>query len=289
MRVWLHTLLIALVLAPAWAQEPETEARLLICYPRAPGTTRSAEPVMERLGAYLSERGSPQQPTYFNDAEVAGEWLSRKRPRYAILSLALFLRWREEHGLVAIASSERAQATHERFHLLVRQDAQVKELADLLSLGRPAKLWSSHLDDPRFASRVVFQGKLEISATGPVRSVATSQPLRALRRLKTKQAFEGQPVDAVLVDGVTWRGLQQLKSFQGVLRVLYSSPPLPTPPVVALEGASKEETETLRQALFTMHDDPLGKKLLKTLQLARFKAAEPKALDAVVAAYQGSK
>ncbi len=148
-------------------------------------------------------------------------------------------------------------------------------------------MWSSHLDDPRFVSAVVFEGALRVAQddAGDVRGVVTAQPLRALRRMKAGEDFEGQPVDAVLLEDAAWNELQKIASFRDSLRAVHVSPPLPTPPVVAIGPVDPADVERLRQALVTMHEDAKGRELLGTLQVTGFTAPTPEAMDAAAAAY----
>jgi ABC-type phosphate/phosphonate transport system substrate-binding protein len=266
---------------------------MLVCYPNAPGTARNAAPVMERLGSYLTTNmGQRFEPAFFNAADPAREWTEQAKPRFAILSQALYLRWREELGLEVVALSERDGAIEDRFHLLVRGDSPWTSLEDFSAeiVGRKPVVWSSHLEDPRFAARVVFRGQLTIEGPAGVQVLETQQPLRALRRLKSGKAFEGQPVDAVLVDDSIWQALQQLKTFQGgVVRPLYSSPSLPTPPVVAMRGVREPDKTRLRDVLVAMTKDPAASDLLETLQVTGFRSPGPDVFDEAVAAYEGEE
>jgi ABC-type phosphate/phosphonate transport system substrate-binding protein len=108
--------------------------------------------------------------------------------------------------------------------------------------------------------------------------------------MKAGSAFEDRQVDAVLVDAVTWSGLQKLPTFQGVLRVLYSSPSLPTPPVVAFGGVEPERSRKLGAVLSGMgtdEEDEEGRRLLQTLQVTGFKLASPEVMAKAVEAYEG--
>jgi len=264
---------------------------LLICYPNAPGSPEAASSLMEQLGAYLSERsGQAVAPVYFNEVAPARAWLEEAEPRFGILSLALYLRWREELGLVVLARSERSGRTSERFHVLVPAGSPHQALEDLgrERLGRPGAIWSTHLDDARFASRVVFGGRLEASADGEadVRTVSTHQPLRVLRRLKRGDDFQGQPVDAVVVDDTFWERLQDLRTFSGDLRVLERTAALPTPPVVAFAGAGAAARADMAAAFTGMDADPAGRELMEAMQVTGFRAPAEEALDAVIEAYE---
>lgn len=293
-----HAIIPSIVLAAAaFAQEPE-EAKpspspfaggLLICAPNSPGSPEAARPVMERLGAYLTTRlGAPCQPVYFNRAEPARQWIEKSPPRFAILSLDLWLRWREELSLVPIAQAERAGKTGEKLHVIVRGESTAKSLEDLLpdKLGRRAVFWSSHLEDARFAARVAFAGGIEAEGEkSQVQLLATHQPLKVLRRLKAGEQFEGHAVDAVVVDDAVWAALEKVPELARALREVHVTEPLPTPPVVAFPSATSEERAKLVAVLQKMGEDEEGKELLSTLQVSGFRAPDLAALDATVASY----
>ncbi|MCO5167196.1 MAG: PhnD/SsuA/transferrin family substrate-binding protein [Planctomycetes bacterium] len=286
--------LLALGLAGAAAGRPPGERGLVVCYPHAPGSTELARPVMERLGGYLTWRaGFDLQPVYTNDPAEARRWIDEGRPRFAILSLSLFLQWREALDLRPVAQSERNHALTERYHLVVAQESPWRALEDLRAArdGRKAVIWSSHLDDPRFVSRVVLGGALEVThdGAGDARGVVTAQPLRALRRMKANEPFEGQPVDAVLLEDAAWLELQRLQSFREGLRALHTSAPLPTPPVVSIGPVDGDDAARLREALVSMHTDERGRELLGTLQVTGFSAPAPEALEAAARAYGGAE
>jgi ABC-type phosphate/phosphonate transport system substrate-binding protein len=274
----------------AAADQPDGRSTVVVCYPNAPGSTEAARPVMERLGAHLTWRtGFELQPVYTNDAAEARRWIDERHPRFAILSLPLFLAWREPLHLSVVAQSERQNSATERYHLLVAQGAPWRTLADFKqgAQGRRPVIWSSHLDDPRFVSRVVFAGALAVAAdeAGDARGVVTAQPLKALRRMKGGEALEGQPVDAVLLEDAAWTELQKLQAFREGVRALFTSAPLPTPPVVALGEVDPQDVERLRGALLGMNDDAEGRDLLTTLQVTSFVAPTPDAMQAAITAY----
>jgi ABC-type phosphate/phosphonate transport system substrate-binding protein len=293
MRGLAALVLVSLVACSASAQDGEKPrgSAMLICYPNAPGTSRQAQPIMDQFGQYMSQQlGEPVRPEYFSKLERATQWLQTRRPRFGILSLSMFLRWRQENGLTVVAFSERQGVVAQRFHLLIGKDSPLKALEDLQTLGRDAHIWSSLLDETQFANRVVFASRLDLGDPGVVKVASTTQPLRALRRLKKGSPFQDKPVDAVLVDAVTWSGLQKLPTFKGLLRVLYSSPALPTPPVVAFRGVEPARSEKLGAVLSSMGDDENddeGRRLLRTLQVTGFRLAQPDAMAKAIAAYEG--
>jgi len=237
------------------------------------------------------------RPIYFNEIKEALRWTKDNRPRYAILSLALYLKWPKELALTPVAATERQGKSAERFYLLVRKDVPWKTLDDLAKATPTPVVWSNHLDDPRFATNVVFDGKLVVKqvkrkktvtagfASGTVEVISSDRPISALRRLKKNKRYRGQRVDAVLVDSTAWAGLQRLQMFQGALRVVYRSPTVPTPPVLTLKGVEAPERARVTKVLTGMETGNEGRAILKTLQLTGFNAADTKALSAVADAY----
>jgi len=276
--------------------------RFLVCYPNAPGSARRAEPIMQTFGSYVGERlGRRVRPVYFNELRAAKDWMSQGMPRHGILSLSLYLRWRDEHGLRVVAHAERGGKGTGRYHLLVLAKSKLKTLADLAS-REGACVWSAHLDDARFASRVVFGGQLQVKEVvtaegetapglpgGRVRVVSSTRALSALRRMQQGKPYKGNPVDAVLVDDTSWEGLQQLKRFKGVFRVLYASSPLPTAPVVSFRDVPESESKRLGEVLGGMKSDDEGRKILKTLQATGFAPPQREALAGLVARYEGKE
>jgi ABC-type phosphate/phosphonate transport system substrate-binding protein len=287
---------VALAVLAATARGQESD-RFLVCYPNAPGSARSAGPIMEKLGEYLGDRlGRRMSPVYFNDLSRAQAWLGQAPARHGILSLPLYLAWRKAKKLRVVAHAKRNGGALERYHLLVTTNSPCKTFADLLAQKAP-RIWSPHLDDARFATNVLFARKLIVKevqrgkqvskafAKGTVRVVSTTKTLGALRRMQAGKPYKGQPVDAVLVDDTFWAGLQKLKRFKGVLRVLYASPELPTAPVVSFPGAPAAESAKLTKVLLAMGDDVEGKAILKTLQATGFGRPQDKALEALAAQY----
>lgn len=279
--VYLLPLLLA-ALTPLRAEAPG--AGLLVCYPNAPGTQEQAKPVMEQLGAHLSgATGDPIDPAFFTASAPAREFVAKEQPRFAILSLALYLQWKDELKLELLAQAERARARTERFHLVVPAGSPWKALDDLKRAERKPVVWSSHLDDPRFVSQVVFDGALRVGAD--VEGKSTAQPLTALRHMKSGKPFQESPVDAVLLEDAAWSELQKLATFKDAVRALHSSAPLPTPPVVALPAADAGARERMKKALLAMDDEPGARELLGTLQVTAFTEPDAAAYEAVARAY----
>ena len=125
--------------------------------------------------------------------------------------------------------------------------------------------------------------------TSAMQMVAASKMRRTQDRMQQGKPYKGNPVDAVLVDDTSWEGLQQLKRFKGVFRVLYASSPLPTAPVVSFRDVPESESKRLGEVLGGMKSDDEGRKILKTLQATGFAPPQREALAGLVARYEGKE
>jgi phosphonate transport system substrate-binding protein len=82
-------------------------------------------------------------------------------------------------------------------------------------------------------------------------------------------------VDGATVDGLIWEFYQEKNpAFTSKTRVIKKSEPFGIPPLVASKGLSAESKERIRQILFSMHQDPEGKKILMELMIDRFIAPQ---------------
>ncbi len=78
-------------------------------------------------------------------------------------------------------------------------------------------------------------------------------------------------VDGATVDGLIWEYYQQKNpAFTSKTRIIKKSEAFGIPPLVASRNVSKETKERIRQILFSMHQDPEGKKILAELMIDRF-------------------
>ena len=78
-------------------------------------------------------------------------------------------------------------------------------------------------------------------------------------------------VDGATVDGLIWEFYQEKNpTFTSKTRIIKKSEPYGIPPLVASKNLPPESKERLRQILFSMHQDPEGKRILSELMIDRF-------------------
>jgi phosphonate transport system substrate-binding protein len=78
-------------------------------------------------------------------------------------------------------------------------------------------------------------------------------------------------VDGATVDGLIWEFYREKSPiFTSRTRIIKKSEPYGIPPLVASKNLPPESKERLRQILFSMHQDPEGKRILSELMIDRF-------------------
>ena len=78
-------------------------------------------------------------------------------------------------------------------------------------------------------------------------------------------------VDGAAVDGLIWEYYQaKSPAFTSKTRVIKKSEPFGIPPLVASRQLDGEAKARIQRLLFTMHQDPEGKKILAELMIDRF-------------------
>jgi ABC-type phosphate/phosphonate transport system substrate-binding protein len=280
--LWL-TLVLALGLASSSAAGQAQD--FVFCYPGKPGNQQAAKNVMDTFAEYVARKAGFDvkvfTASYFNEEKPAVEFVTSKKPSFGILSVGLYLKWRKEgRKLEVLAQSERRGQTSEQYHVFVPAGSARKTLADL----KGGVVVSDHLQDDAFATRIVFAGALD--ASKDVAVVSTRDPLRALKLCaKKKPMADGRAIDAVVLDDDQVLGMKDLPELKQ-LEKIWSSRPLPTPPVVSFsDNASKEDGKKLAAALLGMTKDDEGKRILETLLATGFNPAAPEAYATVEKEY----
>jgi len=88
--------------------------------------------------------------------------------------------------------------------------------------------------------------------------------------------------DGAYVDSYVWDSLQKIApGVTSQTRIVSRSDEFAFPPIVANRSLSAKDFRLLQKALFHMHEDPAGKKLLEKLNLDRFAQGEARQYDSV--------
>lgn len=183
----------------------------------------------------------------------------------------------------------------------VRQQPQFRLLAVPLYRGQP--LYQSYLIRPSSTGPVVrgwadLRGKVFaysdplsnsgwLVAQGQFASVGIGP--RDLKRAffahghrNVAEAVAARLANAGSIDGYVWETMRlQGMSAAGQTEVIWKSQLHGFPPLVALQGVERPRMDALQQSLLAMHDDEIGRELLKALNLDGFTVGTPAIFDSI--------
>jgi ABC-type phosphate/phosphonate transport system substrate-binding protein len=259
----------------AWAGPHD----FVVYSPNLGGSQQQARPYLDTFLRDIEKRMSwPKESAsgeFMEGAKSAEEYIDKTKPGYGLISPTLYLdlvcRKVSVEPVLSIVGLTNTGPT-ERFHVIVKGDA----LKDLKAL-QGKRLASNHLQNAKFVSRVVFDGKLDASTYFQLQP--TASPLKPFKQLDRGET------DAILVDDAQFMSAKSLPIGPS-LRVVYSSEPLPPFPMVAFGDVVKpEERDKMRKTLLGMCSTPGGSSVCKSLQITRFEMIDPNAFKKAQESY----
>ncbi len=235
---------------------------LVFCAPGYPGNTEEARPTMDALAAGVAAAAGwkPGSLTavYHQDGPAGLARLKSDDAVAAMVTLPFYLRHREELGLKPLLAGV-AAGEGDGAWSLVAVKGQLNDPVDLdgwTVAGLPAY-------HPGLVKGPVLSGWGELPPSAHIEF--TSRALSALRK-----ASRGDKV-AVLLDQAQVDALPSLPYGES-LEVVHVSGPMPTSLLCAVGGRlPAERLSRLVQAVRTLHEDPDGIALLKTIRMERFR------------------
>jgi hypothetical protein len=271
----LPAIFLAAAVVAAAAPAPIT---LVICAPGYPGTTKEAQPSMDKLAAAVSTAaGWPpaRLAAEYHETEEAGvARLKAKPPALALVPLPLYLARQSELKLTARAQAVEKDGTPETTWTLVAKTGRVTSADSLAGFT----IVSLAAYAPDFIRKVALAkwGSLPTN----VKFLATGQVLGALRK-----AANGDDV-AVLLDKSQAASLPTLP-FAADLTVVTTSPPLPGFVVCSVGSTvGPADTKKLIGALLKLHETPEGASTLDAVRLSKFVPLDAKGLTAARESYK---
>ncbi|WP_419778908.1 phosphate/phosphite/phosphonate ABC transporter substrate-binding protein [Maridesulfovibrio sp.] len=227
-----------------------------IIQPGQPGSTADAQPVMDELAKYLSAKlGENVQGVYYNDLKATLDALSRGTPAWAIAGLTFFESYKNDFSMIPVASTLPQGMKKDVWRLIV----------PAAGMDNPESVkgtvYGSMLYTPK-GMEILFQGTkgADINAEG------THKALRMLRKVNKGK------IAGVVLDAVQYSVIKDSDRYANT-KVIYTSPELPTSPVVWF-GKTNDDSLRLQGVLLDMNKDPEAKGLLKLLQTSGFNPAD---------------
>ena len=181
---------------------------------------------------------------------------------------------REKHGFELLATPEVQNSHFYHSYLIVNKSSRFKELTDLRghvfaftdpdsNTGRLVPTyWLSQINErpERFFSKTIYT----YSHDNAILAVAKGL------------------VDGAAVDGLIWEYYHRKNPvFTSETRIIRKSEPYGIPPLVASKSLSSELKSQIRQALYGMHQDPNGKKIISELMIDRFVSPRDEWYDSI--------
>lgn len=273
----LPAIFLASAVVAAAAPAPIT---LVICAPGYPGTTKEAQPSMDKLAAAVSTAaGWPpaRLAAEYHETEEAGvARLKAKTPALALVPLPFYLVHQSELKLTARAQAVEKDGTPATTWTLVAKKGRVTSAESLAGFT----IVSLAAYAPDFIRNVALAKWGSLPAN--VKFQATGQVLGALRK-----SANGDDV-AVLLDASQATSLPTLP-FAADLAVVTTSPQLPAF-VVCTVGSTVGPTDTkkLTGALLKLHETPEGASVLDAVRLSKFVPLDAKGLTAARDSYKST-
>ena len=191
------------------------------------------------------------------------ELLRRGEIDLAFICSGPYVAGREKFGFESLAVPEVHGSHFYRSYLIVNKDSTYHHLEDLRGHtfaftdpdSNTGKLvptyWLAEMQErpETFFSRIVYTYSHDNSIMAVARNL----------------------VDGATVDSLIWEFYQEKNPiFTAKTRIIKKSEPYGIPPLVASKNLPAEAKERIRQILFSMHQDPEGKRILAELMIDRF-------------------
>jgi ABC-type phosphate/phosphonate transport system substrate-binding protein len=240
----------------------------------AGATAENAQPYIDQF-LRLAETNSgwpanSAKGAWVDDSAAAAKAIAERKPGFAILDPEVFLELRKKEALEPIAEVKGKTFNKGHYSLIVK-DPALKSLADL----KGKKLSSNHLASPKYISKVAFGGKIDVDKHFTL--IKTAQPSKPIKAVARGEA------DAALIDD---EQLAQMKELAPELKVIWTSPALPSTPVVAFtKNATPADRAAFAKALPKLCNDPKGKPVCESMFIDSFAPVDKAAFEAAAKKY----
>jgi phosphonate transport system substrate-binding protein len=202
------------------------------------------------------------------------ELLAKGQIDLAFICSGPYVVGKEKHGFELLATPEVQKSHFYHSYLIVNKNSGFQDLADLRGHvfaftdpdSNTGKLvptfWLSEMDEKpeTFFSKTIYT----YSHDNAILAVA-----RGL-------------VDGAAVDGLIWEYYHHKNPvFTSETRIIRKSEPYGIPPLVASKSLAFNLKAQIRQALFDMHQDPVGRKIISELMIDRFVSPRDEWYDSI--------
>ena len=266
-------IIIASLLTPFTANATPKPEMIVVCYPGGAVNAKDANVAMSSM-LRVVERVGQWQANSFNSlftvkSDECRKQVAEKNPKFAIISLGLYLELRSQHNLVPVVQPKIKGRTSERYRVMAQKD-KYKSLDEL----KGKTLGGTALEEPSFIGKIVFAGKYDPASFFVLKS--SNQAIRALR------ALDKGELDAVILNEQQFGGLASLQ-MKTPLEAIFTSEEIPLMGVVANSTTTTaEERARFSKALEGMCSDTEGKKLCDLFGVESFVTVDAAVFEPMV-------
>ncbi|TAK63451.1 sterol transporter periplasmic substrate-binding protein BstB [Methylobacter sp.] len=266
-------LIIASLLIPFTTSATPNPEMIVVCYPGGPVNTKDANEAMSSMLRVVEHIGQWQEnrfnSLFITKTDDCRKQMAEKKPKFAIISLGLYLELRTRYHLVPVVQPKIKGRTSERYRVMVQKD-KYKSLNELKGLT----LGGTVLEEQSFVGKIVFAGKYDPASFFVLKT--SNQAIRALRSLDKGE------LDAVILNEQQFNGLASLH-MERPLEAVFTSEEIPLMGVVANSATTTlEERNRFGKALETMCTDTEGKKLCELFGVESFVTADAAVFEPMV-------
>jgi phosphonate transport system substrate-binding protein len=191
------------------------------------------------------------------------ELLKKGQIDLALICSGPYISGKERYGFEALAVPEVHGSHFYRSYLIVNQSSHFRRLEDLR--GRSFAFTDPDSNTGRLVPTYWLAEMNEKPET------FFGQIIYTYSHDNSIMAVARGLVDGAAVDGLIWDFYQAKNpTFTSKTRIIKKSEPYGIPPLVVSRQFPSELKERIRKLLFTMHQDPEGKRLLDELMIDRF-------------------
>jgi len=254
-------IVIASVLISFVASAAPDSAVIVVCYPGGSVNVKDANEAMGSMLRVVERIGQWQENSlnslFSTKTEDCRKQMAEQKPKFAMISLGLYLELRSEYNLVPVVQPKIKGRTSERYRVVVQKD-KYKSLDEL----KGKSLGGTVLAEPDFVGKIVFAGKYDPADFFVLKT--SNQAIRVLR------ALEKGELDAVILNEQQFNGLASLH-LEPPVEAVFTSEEIPLIGVAANSaGTTAAERERFGKALEGMCTDAEGKKLCELFGVEAF-------------------
>jgi phosphonate transport system substrate-binding protein len=191
------------------------------------------------------------------------ELLARSQIDMAFICSGPYVVGKEKHGFELLATPEVQKSHFYHSYLIVHKNSSILKLEDLRNQV------FAFTDPDSNTGKLVPTYWLSLMNERP--ETFFSKTIYTYSHDNAIMAVAKGLVDGAAVDGLIWEYYHHKKPvFTSETRIIRKSEPYGIPPLVASKSLSFDLRSRIRQELFDMHQDPIGKKIISELMIDRF-------------------